>query len=179
MTAFLFRMPSGIPGNVSRVEGARITAELVLTTNPPIFYGSAVALDVATGKIRPMGTGDVAANFYGAVMRPYPTQGGATGWPNQPTEANGVPGTPFPGGICNVLKSGNISIVCQGATLAAKGAPVYVRVGGATSTLLLGGYEAVIDPTTPANTVKLPNTYFMGAQDAQGNTEIYVFAGNG
>jgi hypothetical protein len=171
-------MPSGIPGNVSRVESAIITAELVLTTNPPTRYGDPVVLDSATGKVRPFGAGDVSTAFYGNIMRPYPTQGAATGWPNQATETAGVPGTPYPGGICNILKAGYISVVINGTALAVKGAPVWVRIAGGTVSQPVGGIEAVVDPVTAANTIKLPTAYFMGPQDASGNSEIYVFAGN-
>ena len=178
MTAFLFRMPSGIPGAVNRIETSIITAEIVLTTNPPTRYGDPVALDAATGKVRPIGVGDVAANVYGFVVRPYPTQGAATGWPNQPQEANGTPGIPSATGICSILKMGYIMVAVNGAALAVKGAPCFVRIGGGTTTQPVGGLEGVIDAVTAANTIKIPNAYWMGPQDAQGNGELYVWAGN-
>lgn len=179
MVAFQFRMGAGIPGNVSRIESANIVPEQVLSTNPPTRYGDPVAYDATTGNIRPIIAGDTAASVIGFLVRPYPTQSSDPTWPNDPLSSTGTPGIPRNTGIQDVLKAGYISVAVMGTTLAAKGGPVFVRVGGATpGTNLIGDIEAAAD-ATPANTIKVPNAYFRGPQDAAGNCEVYVFAGNG
>jgi hypothetical protein len=180
MTAFQFRMPAGIPGNVTRIESAIIVPEVMLSTNPVTRYGDPCAYDATTGNIRPIIAGDTAASVVGFLVRPFPTQSPDPAWPNDNPGVTGTaPGIPNTRGICNVLKAGFISVAVVGTTLAVKGTPVYVRVAGATSgTNAVGDIEAAAD-ATPANTIKLANAFFRGPQDANGNCEIQVFAGIG
>ncbi len=179
MVAFQFRMGAGIPGGVARIESANIVPENILSTNPPTRYGDPVAYDPTTGYIRPIIAGDTAASVIGFLVRPFPTQSADPAWPNDPLSNSGTPAIPPTNGIADVLKAGYINVAVAGAALATKGSPVYVRVGGATpGTNQIGDIEAAAD-ATPANTIKVPNAYFRGPQDAMGNSEIYVWAGNG
>jgi len=164
MVAFLFRMPSGIPGAVNRNEMSTIEAQIVLSTNPPTAYGVVVVMDAATNKIRPFIGTDTAASVYGINVRPYPTQSSAS--QNEPL-GTAVPPT---SGITNILKRGYISVLLGGVTAAAKNGVVFVRIALPVAGKPLGGFEAVADGV---NTIALsPGTYFMGPSDAQGNTEI-------
>ena len=164
MSAFLFRMPAGIAGMLNRTEIATVEAQIVMTTNPPTSYGVPIAIDATALQVRPIGAGDPAANVYGFLVRPYPTNG------NQINEPIGT-GTPATVGTCNVMRRGYMAVKLNGATNATKNQPVYVRIAGGTTAKPVGGIEAVAD-ATPANTIALPNAYFMGPSDAAGNVEI-------
>ena len=74
MTAYLERMPAGIPGAVSRADSATLEAG-ILGANP-IAFGSLVK--IVNGKIEAIGVGDAAASVYGILARTYPTQSAAT-----------------------------------------------------------------------------------------------------
>lgn len=157
MTAFKFRMGSGIPGDVTRHNDAKIEANQIDDNTPPVMYGDPVKLD--SGKIQPIGSGDAAADVYGLLVRPYPT--------NSSTDGVGT-STPPDVGIADVLKSGYINVLLRNGT-AARGGAVYVRQADATSEHPLGGIEAGADG---GDCVAITGAYFTGAADDSGVTEI-------
>ncbi|WP_158810457.1 hypothetical protein [Beijerinckia sp. L45] len=164
MTSFLFRMPAGVPGTVTRLEQSTVETQVYDPAVPFSAYGVAMKTG-ANGKMQPIAAGDTAALVEGVLVRPYPT----TGAGSQTSTLGG--GTPPASGICNRLKRGYIMVQLNGATAAIKDGPVYVRVGAASAGKPIGGFEAAAD-ATPANTVLLTNAVFTGPADAQGNTEI-------
>ena len=165
-----YRMPSGIPGGVTREQEHTGQPETIDATNPPLAYGDFVKMG-ANGRVQALAAGDTSTSVYGVIERAFPGSAGT-----YDTAGLGFGGsTPPPGGRCTILKRGYPSVVLQGATAAAKGGAVFVRVGGAVpSGGRLGGVEAAAD-ATPANTIQVGDvrtTYFMGAADSSGNTEI-------
>ncbi|MFR1534290.1 MAG: hypothetical protein ACLSTO_12055 [Bilophila wadsworthia] len=83
MSAYLTRMPAGIPGDVSRKEGATIESSLVGSKAIP--YGAFVKL--VSGKLEPLAASDTAAVIYGLAVRPYPS-------PTPPAERQRPAGAP-------------------------------------------------------------------------------------
>ena len=164
---YTYRMPAGIPGAVSRELAAVEEPHVLSTANTPAAYGDPVKIGT-DGRIQAFGAGDAITALYGFLVRPYPTQ-------NAVYNAQGFgPASPMGGRPCTVLKSGYISVVIQGTTVAANGGAVYIRVAGTVPTPgKIGGLEAAADPTA-GNTlaVPVPNSYFRGAADAQGNSEL-------
>jgi hypothetical protein len=69
--AILFRMPSGIPGDISRQSQA--TVEPGVLNSASAFPGYGLFGKVSSGKFVPVGAGDTAAVVYGLLVRPYPT----------------------------------------------------------------------------------------------------------
>lgn len=154
MTAYLERMPAGIPGAVSRAASA--TLETGIIGASPVAFGSLVKL--VNGKIEAIGAGDTAANVYGLLARTYPTQGSAM-------ELGG--GTAAAGMQQSILRRGYMTVLLKGGTAAKRG-QVYVRIT-AGSGRVPGDLEAAADG---ANTISVAGCYFMGPADAGGNTEI-------
>lgn len=162
MVAYTFRMPSGIPGTVTRPHHSTIEPELMLSSAPLTAYGLPCIRDAATGKMRVATTGDTVSMVAGFLVRPYPTNGVIGG-----SQALGV-SVPDPGAIANVLKRGYTSVLLGGSTSAVKGGPVYLRIATPGTGKPIGGVEAAADG---ANTIQL-NAVFQGPADAQGVTEI-------
>ncbi len=162
--AFQYRMPAGIPGAVNRASSANVEAAIVDATLPPASYGLGLVIDGTSHNVRIPKSGDTANSIYGMYVRPYPTGGSAT-------DGLGTSTPPGAGSIANVLKRGYMTVKLNGATAAAKGGTVFVRILTGTGTVI-GGIEAAADST---NTVTLPsNWYFTGPADASGNVEIAV-----
>lgn len=165
MTAFVYRMPSGVPGALSRT-GLALAVEqaILLSGSAPSAYGFPVAVDAATGHVRAITTGDTAASVYGFLVRPFPTQGG-----DGQSTGIGVSAPPT-SGVVDVLKLGYMSVYVSRGT-AAKNSTVYVRIAANATypNSPVGGIEAAADGT---NTVALTNAYFTGAADSSGNAEI-------
>lgn len=161
MTAYLYRMPVGIAGAISRPQD--LTTEPVILKSADAFtaYGLAGKYD-ADGYFVPLEDGDTADKVTGIYVRPYPT----TSTPDMVRQVGSDKN--FPG---DVLKRGYMTVnLGNDATAIKKGAAVYVVVSvDSTIDVPLGGFSAT---NTAGKTVALPNAAFTGAGDADGNAEI-------
>jgi|SRR6185312_11651866 len=157
MTSFLYRMPSGIPGDISRRENMTIESVPLDPNTPFSAYG--LFGKIASGKLQPITTGDTAASVYGLLVRAYPT-----------ASAQDPLGTATPptSGIASVERRGYMTVKLNSGTAALDG-QVYVRVAAPSGPKVIGGIEAAADST---NTIAITNCTFMGAADASGNVEI-------
>lgn len=154
MAAYTYRMPSGIPGDVSRKSHSTIESHNMPT--PVAAFGVFAKMD-ATGNLAALGSSDTADTVYGLIVRSYPT----TSATNDLGQA--VP----PKSITDVLVRGYMTVKCNAGT-AKKGGAVYVRIGAAATGKPIGGIEAVADG---ANTIAVKGR-FMHDADASGNVEI-------
>ena len=170
IVAFLYRMPSGIPGSYNRAEHLTVEAGLPLVGSLPAGFGLPLAIDPPTGRFRAVIGTDTAATIVGMLVRPYPS--GSFG-----TASDGLGFITNFGtyaGVINVMRRGYMHVVINGAAAAAKGGTVYIRVAAPVAGKPVGGIEAAAD-AVPANTMAMPNTwFFMGPADSQGNSEIGI-----
>lgn len=155
--AILYRMPSGIPGDVSRREQATIESVPLDSTKPFSAYG--LPGKIVSGKFVPLEASDTAAVVYGFLVRPYPT--------NSAQEPVGT-ATPPTTGYGNALRRGYVTVVNQAGT-PALASQVYSRVATPSGSKTIGDVEAVSDTT---NTIAITGCTFMNAGDASGNVEI-------
>lgn len=159
MAAIQYRMPSGIPGVVTRVDHA--TVEPVLLDSATPFSAFGLPGKTVSGKFVPAAAGTAAADVNGFLVRSFP--GGAS------QDGLGT-STPQVGGLGGRLRRGYINaLLSSGSVAAAKDGQVYLRVATAGTGKPIGGLEAAADST---NTVAIPNCFFMGPADASGNVEI-------
>lgn len=149
----LYRMPSGIPGDVSRKSHSTIEAH--------ILKGKLGAFGIFC-KLDEKGLVPLVAadeEVYGLIVRSYPTQSATNGMGAVIPQENIMH---------DVLVRGYMTVRCNAGT-AKKAGKVFVRVGAGTDLKPVGGIEAVADG---ANTIELKNAKFMHEADAQGNVEI-------
>lgn len=164
--AYAYRMPAGIPGRVNREQEHTGEPNQLDATNPPTAFGDPVKMG-SNGRIQAVVSGDATTAIYGILEAAFP--GAPTTSYTAISQGLGN-ATPQPGGRCTIMKRGYMTVKLQGATAAAKGGPVYVRLGGTVpSGGRLNGYEAAADST---NTILLTGAYWMGAADASGNCEF-------
>lgn len=151
--SFLYRMSSGIPGDISRKAHSTVEAH--------IAKGSFGAFGIF-GKLTALGFVPLEAadtDVYGLVVRSYPTQ----------SALNGIgAAVPQSGIVHDILRRGYMTVKCNAGTAKTAG-KVYVRVATGTELKPIGGIEAIADG---ANTIELKNAIFMHDADAQGNVEI-------
>lgn len=142
MAAFLYRMPNGIPGDVTRQSISTIEAAVLGAT---AFTAYGLFAKNSSGKIIPITSGDVAASVIGLLVRPFPITG---------ANASDALGTSVPptSGIGNLLKRGYATVALKSGT-AAKDGQVYVRVGNASSGKPIGGIEAAAEKTVAGGTI--------------------------
>lgn len=157
MVAFTYRMPSGIPGDVTRPSNSIIEPISADSAAPFTAYG--VFMKTVSGKAQPIASGDAATVINGVLVRPYPSNAAAS--------APLGSATPPTSGVLDRLVRGYITVKLSQGT-AARDAAVYVRVTADTG-------KAVGDIETAADSgkcVAVTNCVFMGAADASGNVEI-------
>lgn len=139
MNAYLYRMPSGIPGDVTRKSQSVIEAVILGAT---AFTAFGVLGKISAGKLVPFGSGDKDGDEYGILVRAYPT-----------TSSQDPLGTSTPPtkGAVDVLKRGYITVKVNAGT-AALGSQVYVRIANAGVGKPIGGIEAVGEVVGTAGT---------------------------
>ncbi|CSF77610.1 bacteriophage protein [Shigella sonnei] len=140
---FLYRMPVGIAGAVSRPQDLTVEPVVLKSDNAFAAYGLAGKYD-DDGFFVPLADGDTADKVKGIYVRPYPTT-------SQPDMVRQVgTGKNFPG---DAMKH-----------------PVYVVVSTDESIKVpLGGFMST---SVSGKNVVLTNAEFTGAGDADGNAEI-------
>lgn len=167
MVAYLYRMPAGIAGDVSRA-GVGVTIEpqtIAHAGQPgsPTKFGIPVSIDATSKLIRGVVAADTqsAPGVYGFLVRAYPTGAAQDGL--------GV-ATPVvtQGAACDVMRRGYMTVKCNFGT-PAKGGQVYVWKAADSGQHIQGGIEAT-DPSTSG--FAIPGCLFTGPADADGNVEI-------
>ena len=118
MPAYLERMPTGIPGRVSRKSGA--TLEAVLLGAAMLFGAPGKIVD---GKFVPLESGDAPSVIYGFLASSYPTQSDMAGLGGGSAPADTMQ---------SVMRRGYMTVKIQGGT-AAKNTPVHVVAGSLTA----------------------------------------------
>ncbi|EPD6720383.1 structural cement protein Gp24 [Acinetobacter baumannii] len=151
--AYLYRMPSGIPSDISRKAHSTVEAH-ILKGN---FGAFGIFGKLTADGIVPLEAADT--DVYGLIVRSYPTQ----------SALNGIGAAVPQSGIVNdIMRRGYMTVKCNAGT-AKKAGKVYVRVATGTELKPIGGIEAVADGV---NTIEIKNAMFMHDADAQGNVEI-------
>jgi hypothetical protein len=167
--AILYRMPAGIPGDVTRASmGLTVESQIITPAgqaNAPASFGIGVLIDATTGRVRAPTAGDTA--IYGILVRPFPMQGGAGAGSAGVNDPLGT-STPMSAGPCDVLKRGYIAATVSGPTAATKNGPVYCRIVAAANRPV-GALEAAADG---GNSFLVAGAYWMGPADAGGISEI-------
>jgi hypothetical protein len=166
-SVFTFRMPAGIPGEVTRFQtiGTTIAAQVQNKTTPFTSYGTVGTID--TNGARPILATDTAVPVtpIGISVRPFPASDNTVA---NPGIVGFGGGTPLPNTIIDLLFRGYINMKLNGAAAALKGGIVYVYYLASSGNHVQGGIEAA----SGAGLWALPGAFFTGPADAQGNTEI-------
>ena len=171
MTAFLYRMGAGSPGDVNRTHPVDIEACLIDSTSgaAPTSYGQAVLLNTTSGGISQYAAGAITTSpvAYGVTVRPYPIQ--AASATNYGAVDVGA-ATPATSGIVDVCRRGYVMVSVQYLpTSVTKGSTVYVRCTTTSAARYQGGFEGASDAGI---NVALTNCIYNGVPDSNGVVEI-------
>jgi hypothetical protein len=184
MTAYLYRMPNGIAGDITRQSQATIESHVFDSANPFASYG--LFGKIASAKFIPVGSGDAAADVYGLLIRPFPTTGANASDPL----GTSVPPTT---GLANVLRRGYATVKNNSGVPAING-QVFARVASASTGKPIGGIEAAADvvvdggditgtgtgtiaATVAANAI--PGTWSLTLQTTSNTSKVTVIDPNG
>ncbi|EKQ7273612.1 MULTISPECIES: structural cement protein Gp24 [Klebsiella] len=159
--AYLFRMPLGISGAVTRLRD--LTTEPATLDPTKVFTKYGLAGKYDGEKLVPLEDGDTVDLVVGFLVRPYPT--------HSPEDREFLGVTVGTG--ADVLKRGYFSTAVPSAqaSAAVKNGKVYVRVAGATDASPLGSLVLTPDATA-ANTPELTIAKVMGPGDNAAGTGL-------
>lgn len=163
MTAYLYRMPVGIAGAISRPQDLTVEPVILKSASAFAAYGLAGKYD-QDGYFVPLAAGDTADKVKGIYVRPYPTT-------SQPDMIRQVGNDKNFSG--DAMKRGYMTVSLGNdfdASTVKKGDPVYVVTATDDSIKVpLGGFMST---SVEGKNVALTNAEFTGAGDANGNVEI-------
>ena len=156
--AYMFRMPFGIPGDISRRDALTVETQPYGAT---AFASYGIPAVISSGTVIPVTNSGLIV--YGFLVRPYPLQ------QNSVSPAAGS-GTPLTSGAANILRRGyTIVLVNSGGSSAALGGQVYVYYNTSSAPHVQGGIEG----TSGANIQKVPGAAFTSGVDASNFAEIF------
>lgn len=164
MSAITFRMPYGVPGDISRPSTATVEAQAYGAT---AFSAYGLPAKSSAGKVIPVSAqNDVV---YGFLVRSFPITG---------ANASDPLGTSVPptSGLAGILRRGYMNVLVQlGGATCALGTGVFVRYQNPSGSQIIAGVEGA----TTGNNYQLTSTYtlgggayFTGPVDASGNAEV-------
>ena len=134
MTAFLYRAPSGVAGDITRQQDTIVESGLLNAAKAPTAFGA--PLKLVSGKFEAIGSGDAATVFAGVLSRVAPSIAGDTA-------QTFVSGTPNVQSVQGVVVKGYINVKCAVGT-PVRGASVYMRVTADTGKAV-GDFETAAD----------------------------------
>lgn len=164
MSVITYRMPFGVPGDISRPSVSTVEAQAFGAT---AFTAYGLPAKSSAGKVIPVSAqNDVV---YGFLVRPFPITGANASDPL----GTSVPPTT---GVAGILRRGYINVLVQlGGASCALGSGVFIRYQSPSGSQIIGGVEGA----TTANTYQLTSTYtlgggayFTGPVDANNNAEV-------
>lgn len=167
MPAYLKQAPTGIPGDVTRVDESSVEPALLIALASVFPDRFGIGMRYATGGIQ-QPSGDAATAFAGVLVREAPGISGSSA-----DDAVFEPCSPYPKQIQGLLVRGYASVRCVAGT-PARGGVVYWQVTD-HSGAVAGDFRA--DGTDSGNAVALTATqaeWAADGTDALLNAEIRV-----
>lgn len=131
-TAFLFSMPSGIPGAISRQQFTAVEPQNLDSAKPFGSYG--IPGYISGSKFVPVDSSLGNSSVYGFLVRAYPTQGAN---PSDPL-STAVPKT---SGTIDIMRRGYMTVLLNAGTAVLDG-QAYVRTANPSTGKPVGGIEA-------------------------------------
>lgn len=170
MTSYLYQAPSGVPGDITRVDESNVEPSMLVSPFPA-NYG--VAMKYAVGAngtgITPMVAADVAASFCGILARAVP--GISQSSQNEAVDTF-QPNQSEPQGLC---VRGYVSVIVNAGT-PVRGQPVYI-VQTASAGHPAGAFETTANSgnNIPLTATEVGNvTWAADGMDSFQNAEIRI-----
>lgn len=161
MTAYLYRAPSGVAGDVTRQQDTVVESGLLNAAAAPTAFGAPVK--IVSGKFEKIAASDAATVFAGILSRIAPAIAGDTAQ----TFASGTPNV---NSVQGIVVKGYVNVKCAVGT-PVRGASVYMRVTADTG-------KAVGDLETGADGGKCVAldgvTWAVDGKDADNVAEIRI-----
>jgi hypothetical protein len=165
MSAYLYQAPSGVPGDITRVDESNVEPAQLVALAGVFAPRFGEAMRYVAGGIQQFTAALTKADFAGVLVREVPAISGST---LQGLTDN----APNPTANQGLLVRGYISVKCTAGT-PARGGIVYVRTVSATNRPI-GAFEASSDGGNSFALDAAQATWACDGLDADGNAELRV-----
>lgn len=167
--AYLFKAPSGIPGDITRVDESNVEPIMLKTNGSPATYPQVFGFPLvyASGGAAKWITSSVAADFAGVLVREVPQIAGSSA--SDASFDGTLPNPLYPNGMC---VRGYVSVKCVTGT-PARGGIVYIRTVAATGKAI-GDFEATNDSGNNLALSTTQATWASDGKDADNNAELRI-----
>lgn len=165
MSAYLYQAPTGVAGDVTRVDESNVEPAMLVAVSTVFAQAFGIPMAAVAGGISQWQGSNVAADFVGILTRAVPSISGNF---NQGLD-NAAPNPVVPQGL---LVRGYASVKCPTGTPARNGI-VYIRTV-ASGGKLIGDLEATSDPGNNVALSTTQATWASDGKDADNNAEIRV-----
>lgn len=171
--AFTFRMGAGFAGTVNTSHPAAIRGFLKDPTNPPTFFGQAVAINPSSNAVRSYIASDstTPTDVFGVIVRPYPFQGATAPTANYAGTGTTWGGGQLPDGAVDVLLSGFIMVPVVGTPSNGSTAYIWDAASQPSPYHIQSGWEAAT-PSSNGFAITNQKTSFASPPDANGIAEL-------
>lgn len=164
--AYTYNAPNGVAGDITRTDESNVEPAQLLAIASVYPQAFGLAMVYGVGGIQSWGTGNVAADFAGVLVREVPQIAGAGDLGVfEPT----IPNPAVPNGLC---VRGYVSVLCQYGT-PARGGIVYVNIQ-ATGSRIVGGFEATFQSSFNVALSTTQATWATDGMDSANNAELRV-----
>lgn len=168
MPAFLKQAPTGVPGDVTRVDESNVEPAMLVAASGVFPLALGIPMKYVTGGIQQFNGGaEAAGDFAGVLVREVPGIAGSSA-----DDAVFNPTSPYSKQVQGLLVRGYVSVVCAAGT-PARGGVVYIQII-ANGGIGVGSFRASADG---GNTIALSATqaeWATDGMDASLNAELRV-----
>lgn len=164
MTAYLYRAPSGVPGDVTRTDETNVEPAMLVAASSVYAQAFGIPMKYVTGGIQQFNGGaETPASFAGVLIREVPSIAGSI--------AQGFNDSiPNPLQVQGLAVRGYVSVICLTGT-PARGGAVYVQIA-AQSGRPVGSFHTTDDG---ADAILLDNvTWATDGKDADNVAELRI-----
>ena len=164
MTAYLYRAPTGVPGDVTRTDETNVEPAMLVAASSVYAQAFGIPMKYVTGGIQQFNGGaETPASFAGVLIREVPSIAGSI--------AQGFNDSiPNPLQVQGLAVRGYVSVICLTGT-PARGGAVYVQIA-AQSGRPVGSFHTTDDG---ADAILLDNvTWATDGKDADNVAELRI-----
>lgn len=168
MTAYLFKAPNGVPGDITRVDESNVEPAMLVAASSVYAQRFGIPMKYVTGGIQQFNGGaETPASFAGVLVREVPAQAG-TAASDESFDAV-VPNPETPKGLC---VRGYISVKCVSGT-PARGGAVFIQTV-ANGGVGVGDFRTDDDGSNAIELTAAQATWASDGKDSDNNAELRI-----
>ncbi len=167
MPAYLFKAPSGVPGDITRTDETNVEPAMLVAASTVYAQSFGIPLKYVAGGVQQFNGGaEAPEDFAGVLVREVPSISGnsASGFSDN---------IPNPDQVQGMAVRGYVSVKAWGSADPARGGAVFVQII-ASGGVPVGGFRADDDGGNAIELEAVQAEWASDGKDADGNAELRI-----